>query len=102
MTYRRAWTELVVLAGDGGTTDLVDGAERLAELYRWRDGATSPGRTIAHIGLPSPAFDPGQIDWRGFPEQEAVIAIAEQDLRELLRRRSSGRTPRSSGRHHQA
>jgi hypothetical protein len=96
------WTDLVVLAGPRRTPVLVDGAERLAELYRWRDGAPSPGRTIVGAGRPAPAFDASQIDWRGFPEQDAVIAIAEGDLRELLRRRSTGRTARPSGRHHPA
>jgi hypothetical protein len=95
MMSRTPWTELVVLSGSGRTGRALGGPERLAELYRWRDGAISPDRRVADGDRASQGLSPRDIDWRGFPEQEAVRTIVEEDLRGLRRRLSSAVRSRS-------
>jgi hypothetical protein len=88
MTSRTPWTALVVREDGGRTPAPLGGPRQLAELYRWRDGVPSPRRLIDTVSHAPRPLEPRLIDWYGFPERDAIIAVAAEDLVGLLRRSS--------------
>ena len=75
---RPHWDSLVVCAS---ASKALDGAVRLAALYRWYRGDRAIYVFQSAPPDGAPIADPGVVDWTEFPTAEAIRAVSRERSR---------------------